>query len=223
MTIARHGELRVAWFAATRYLLSTYSLTWWYSFWIVDLDRYLEALPYGIDSFEGAQVKASMLRTALAVHTPDTASLPPRLAALVREPPPPNTWVTEVEYQCVLLATGDELGFSDSAYADHTYRVAKTLYASPMYASLMRVAGPALILKGASLRWSNFRRGTKLDARTIKATSSVRMTFPHGLFLTRNLIGFTGVFRATIEAAGVHGDVELVREEPGVAIYDAHW
>ncbi|MGE3672796.1 MAG: hypothetical protein AB7K71_24190 [Polyangiaceae bacterium] len=189
----------------------------------MDLDCYLEALPYGIDSFESAQVKASMLRTALGVHAPDPAPLPPRLAALVRDPPPPNTWVTEVEYQCVLLATGDELGYSDSAYADHTYRVAKALYASPMYASLMRVAGPALILKGASLRWSNFRRGTKLDARTTKASSSVRMTFPHGLFLTRNLLGFTGVFRATLEGAGVRAEVELVREEPGVAIYEANW
>lgn len=189
----------------------------------MDLERYLEVLPHGIDSFESVQVKASMLRTALSVHSPDTTRLPSRVAALVREPPPPNTWITEVEYQCVLLASGDELGYSDSAYADHTYRVAKALYASPMYRSLMRVAGPAVILKGAALRWGNFRRGTKLDSRPAKAGSSVRMTFPHGLFMTRNLKGFTGVFRATLEMAGVRGEVALVREEPGVAIYEANW
>lgn len=191
-----------------------------------NLTQYLSGLPNGLDSYPACRTKASLLRTLLDVHEPHFTvdTLPPRLQALVTTPPSPGAWIHEVEYQAALLAVGDLQRLADSEYPRLTFAVAAHLFDSPMYRVLMHVASPNWLLKGTSLRWGLFRQGTKLNTRSGRASGSVRLTFPPGLFNRRCLIGFTGVFHACLAAAGARqGKVWLDQTRGENAIFEATW
>lgn len=190
------------------------------------LAAYLAGLPHGLESYPACRTKASLFRTMLDVHQPRfrAGALPAELQRPFDAPPPPSAWIGEVEYQAALLAVGDLRGLSNQRYPELPFEVARHLFESPMYRVLMHVASPAWLLKGTSLRWSQFRKGTKLNARTGRDEVSVRLTFPPGLFNQRCLVGFTRVFRACLVAAGKpEGAVVLERSRGENAIFTASW
>ena len=70
---------------------------------------YLERLPFGIDSHPECEVKASVLRDALASRALDSDldALPAPVRELVRSLPPVSAWIREVHALVAMLAIRD--------------------------------------------------------------------------------------------------------------------
>ena len=191
------------------------------------MDRYLAGLPAGLDSFPECVAKGSVLRSTL-VQQPVAeiaARLPAPLRALVVDPPVDSEWMSEVRLVAIYLGVTDVRGYGDADVLAWARDRNRALFRNPAYRILMAVSSPATLLRGATMRWSNWHRGSTLEIEGI-TDAGVRalLRFPPGLFGDLMLKVFGEAFSAGLELARAPApaaSVELVA--PGVARYLVTW
>lgn len=191
------------------------------------MERYLDGLPAGLDSYADCMCKGSLLRSALVQQPIEELSgrLPPQLVPLVRDPPVDSEWVAEARFAAVVHAIADVRGYGDADVVTWTRDRNRTLFRNPAYRILMAVSGPATLVRGAAMRWSAWHRGTSLEVEGI-LDEGVRalLRFPAGLFDPLMLDGFGGAFVAALELARAPAPAarwELI--EPGAARFLVGW
>ncbi len=120
--------------------------------------NYLAALPAGLSSYPGSQIKASVLRASLRtlVLPKNFTGCPAVLESLLRNPPPVSKWIAAVHFQAAVFAASDSLGLDRQAHLDWVYRSNRRLFATPLYRVMMYVASPTFLLNGAVSRWNRF-------------------------------------------------------------------
>lgn len=191
------------------------------------MERYLAGLPAGLDSFPQCLAKGSVLRSTLFQQPIEELArrLPESLRQLVIDPPVDSEWMSEVRFVAIRHAVIDVRAYSDAQVLAWARERNRALFRNPAYRILMAVSSPATLLRGASMRWSNWHRGTTLEIEGI-LDEGVRalLRFPPGLFDELMLSAFGEAFVAGLElarAATPASTVELV--EPGVARYLVSW
>jgi hypothetical protein len=198
----------------------------------IDPDRYptaaayVAALPSGLASYVDCTAKASLYRTVFDGRPIDTTEgLPAEIVDLVEHPRPVNTWIPEVHSHALMLAVFDRGFASVDEFAQFAYDTQHKLFASKIYAVLMRWTSPKRMLATASQRWELFHRGTTLridDAGESWARLSLR-TPPH-LYDHVSRRGLTEGFRAALEMSSrFRCEIELVEDSPTVAQWRAAW
>src|SRR6266704_1402888 len=149
------------------------------------MERYLAGLPAGLDSFPECVAKGSVLRSTLFQQPVDqlVARLPEPLRLLVVDPPVDSEWMSEVRFAAIYHAVVDLRAFSEADLLAWARERNRALFRNPAYRILMAVSSPATLLRGASMRWSNWHRGTTLEIEGI-LDDGVRalLRFPPGLF-----------------------------------------
>lgn len=189
------------------------------------IDRYLAALPAGIDSYPDYTQKGSITRSYLA--SPEVASslhaLPQRVRELAASPPTVAQWVPEVVANVVFLSMTERLGIE--GFEDFVYRENKALLEGPLYAILFKLVSPERVLRSATSRWAQFHRGIELEApRISRGQAEVDMRCPPALLPPILARVYTMAFRAALEAAGGNAvTVELVAERPDGYTFGARW
>lgn len=191
------------------------------------LERYLAGLPAGLESFPECVAKGSVLRSTL-VQQPVAeiaARLPPSLRSLVTDPPVDSEWMSEVRFAAIYHAVADVRGYGDADVRSWARDRNRALFRNPAYRILMAVSSPATLLRGATMRWSNWHRGSTLEIEGITDVGvRALLRFPPGLFDELMLEVFGEAFSAGLELARAPSpaaSVELI--EPGVARYVVSW
>jgi len=191
------------------------------------MERYLAGLPAGLDSFPECMAKGSVLRSTL-IQQPVSelaARLPAPLRALVTDPPVDSEWLSEARFVAIYLAVADVRGLSEGEVLAWARDRNRALFRNPAYRILMAVSSPATLLRGATMRWSNWHRGSTLEVEGITDVGvRALLRFPPGLFDDLMLKVFGEAYSAGLELARAKSpasSVELL--EPGVARYLVSW
>jgi len=191
------------------------------------MERYVGGLPAGLDSFPECLAKGSVLRSTLVQQPIETIAgrLPPGLRALVTDPPVDSEWMSEARFAAVYLAIADIRGYADADVLVWARDRNRALFRNPAYRILMAVSSPATLLRGATMRWSNWHRGTTLEIEGILDVGvRAALRFPPGLFDDMMLRVFGEAFVAGLEMARARSPVSTVElAEPGVAHYLVSW
>src|SRR5512133_524503 len=187
------------------------------------MDRYLAGLPAGLDSFPECVAKGSVLRSTL-VQQPVAeiaARLPAALRSLVTDPPVDSEWMSEVRFVAIYHAVADVRGLSDADVMAWARDRNRALFRNPAYRILMAVSSPATLLRGATMRWSNWHRGSTLEIEGITDVGvRALLRFPPALFDDLLLRVFGEAFVAALELARAKAPAAAVeRVEPGLARY----
>jgi hypothetical protein len=194
------------------------------------LDRYLESLPNGIDSYPEATVKGAVLRSMLLEvdFKPEPGVLPAAVERCAQEPPATSTWVPETFHGALSEAIYDARFHEHGgmpAFESWVLERSRKLISSPLYKVLFFVVRPERVFIGAQKRWSAFHRGSRFEITDEGATRrTVRLSHPPHLFSHHALHAFAASFRAAGECAGLRQvQVRFDRELPGATIYTVEW
>lgn len=190
------------------------------------MQAYVDGLPRGLDSYPSHEQKAGVYRQLLGdTLKPHAAGLPPVLRAMVENPPPVTSWVTEV-HACALFVAMRDVMASDAAFQDHMYKMNRALLDGVLYGFLFRLLSPKRILDGARSRWTQLHRGVTFEVTREGGdnTAGVVMRFPTGLIPLLLLNSYCGAFRAALEVAGGKDvKVQLVEGSAVLGRYQATW
>lgn len=191
------------------------------------MERYLASLPAGLDSFSDCLAKGSVLRSCLIQQPVEeiAARLPAPLRPLVTDPPVDSEWLSEVRFVAIYYAICDVRGYSDAELRVWARDRNRALFRNPAYRILMAVSSPGTLLRGASMRWSNWHRGSSLEIEGI-LDEGVRalLRFPANLFDATMLEVFGEAFVAALELARAPSPaVRVELAAPGLARYLVSW
>jgi hypothetical protein len=190
------------------------------------LERYELALPDGLDSYPECQQRA-VLYLGLLKELPEAASvsvhLPPVLRRLVDVPLRESSWVSEVQSTALGLALCDLLMNSDGDLIELAYRMNRELMTGALTRIIFMVVSPAILLTGASARWSAFHRGSKLTAKG-RGRGTIRLDYPSQLVPELIARVHARGFGAVLEGAGSRrASVTLKEWTPTCSTFDAEW
>jgi uncharacterized protein (TIGR02265 family) len=191
------------------------------------MERYLAALPQGVDSYPECAQKGAILSQALA-RLPGLrieAPLPAPVRELLTSPPLPSAWVPEVRTTAALLAICESHFPSEAAYLEHALQANRALLGSALYRVLMVVATPQLLLRRAALRWEALHRGSRLEMERVENDRArASLTYPPGLFAELLVRSFATAFQAAVEGAGGQAvRCEVVAFGPTRTEYEVRW
>ena len=167
------------------------------------LDRYVAELPEGLDSYPNFRIKAAFTRSLIQQLPTRPEGLPDVIGRLVEYPPLISSWIPEVHHQALLLGIAERV-FHGAAgtLLDSMFQMQRTLLGGKIYAPLLQLLNPALLLRQASKRWTNFHRGTTLKVvRADAEEARVQVSHPEGLYSALGREALRGGFRAAIEAS----------------------
>lgn len=188
--------------------------------------EYLAALPDGLDSYPECMAKASLYRAVLEdLPLEWTTELPAVMRELVAHPRPVNTWISEVHSLALMLAVYDR-SFGDSdRFATFCYESQRKLWASKIYAVLMRWTSPHRLLSTGSQRWTLFHRGSTLNVEmATDGQAVVRLDHPVGLYDRVSRIGLTEGLRAALDmSTRYRSSIAEVDSSPTGARWIATW
>ena len=177
------------------------------------LERYIAALPDGLNSHAGFQIKAGFSRSLLEELPAPPRGLPGAVGELVEHPPMISAWIPEVHHQALILGVVERLYDGDQdAFLELMLRMQRRLLGRKIYAPLLQLFDPGRLLKQAAKRWTNFHRGAKLTVgQAGDQEVRVDISHPPGLFSTPGRHALAGGFRAAIEAGRTHeAEVDVV-------------
>lgn len=191
------------------------------------LSAYLAGLPQGLESFPEVQQKGSIVQSFLegVPIQKHLAALPQPVADLVRRPPLPSAWISEVKAFALFCACADVCFPSPEAYVEFAYRANKKIIEGPIYAMLFRVLGVKRIVKVVAGRWEQFHRGTSLTLVHFEGTEGrLRLdTPPNAVPLMVAQCHGTAV-RAALEVVGAKNvTVTCTQNGPSVFDYVCRW
>lgn len=186
---------------------------------------YERSLPEGLSSHPQCLSKGTLFRNAVQVTPFDPIGLPPTVAALIRQPPPPNVWLPAVLYDAVMLAVVDARMESDDAFLEWTYGRTLELARSPMYRILTKVASPSVFLRGAARAHGLLQKGSEL--KVVSTTSgAATAVVEHPPFLHGRLLSVANcpAFQAILEECGGRDvEVHMVEHDARGARYECTW
>jgi hypothetical protein len=199
------------------------------------LDRYLDGLPEGVDSYPNLMTRGALARLVLRdpVHTlPLDAGLPKGLEDLVRRPPSVSAWIPLVQL-CALLAASFDVIFADRgglpAYEAWSFELHRRVLGGPLNRALIAMEGPERLVANYRSRWSAFHRGTLLDVMSLDTEgrlrgAALRISYPRHAWPHIALIGLGAGLRATLVLAGAKAPEVTWKHESAVASrYDVHF
>jgi serine/threonine protein kinase len=136
------------------------------------LNAFLAKLPQGLESFPEVQQKGSILPSFLegVPIQPHLAVLPGPLAEMIKRPPSPAAWISEVKVAAIFMACADLCFPSADAFVQFANRGNRKVMDGPIYSMLFRVLGVKRIVKQVSGRWEQFHRGTTLTLLNFEGT-----------------------------------------------------
>ena len=191
------------------------------------LESYLQALPDGLASYPQCQTKASSFRSFTdymieASGRGFLAELPQEVRDLVDRPPEFSAWVPSVHWNLLLAAYLDASSKSDQEVLQWYYDSQLNFFTSKVYAPLFKVMTPAIILRGAKSRFSNFHTAVDVSVeRWTNKNFDVRLAFPDHLLpdWRLELIGVS--IRAALDVGGHDAGVYLREHDAGGALFSA--
>jgi len=178
---------------------------------LATVETYLARLPAGLDSYAEAAVKGSIVREWVAATDLrarlEEGQVPREVETLLREPPPASSWVREVEYVALVVATY-ELCWKGAggvaAFERWRLDVSRKMLSGPLYRVLFLVASPERVFVGAERRWGAFHRGSALRVRGRESRrAELELTFPPRVFPELALRLNGRALQAAAEAAGL--------------------
>ena len=188
------------------------------------LARYLAQLPEGLGSFPDSGMKASVFRSVLDFSEAVLTGLPPTLQSLVDDAPPSTSWIPQCQGLALVIASVEAQQLQGEAEGAWVRSASARLFESPMYRFLMRVVTPALLYKGAQMRWSAFFRGSELVSVLGDRTAEITLVCPASLFTHDLAIIFTDVLRAATNLTQERtGSLDLETFTPGAIRYRGTW
>lgn len=187
------------------------------------LSAYLASLPHGLESFPEVQQKGSIVHAFLegVPIQKHLSALPGPVADLVRHPPLPSAWISEVKAFALFSACADICFPSADAWVELAYRANKKIIEGPIYAMLFRLMGVKRIVKVVAGRWEQFHRGTSLTLVHFEGTEGrLRLdTPPHATPLLAARAHGTAM-RAALEVVGAKNvTVTCTQSSPSVFDY----
>ncbi len=148
------------------------------------LQRYLDSLPSGLESYPDATAKAGLLRAHQSYARTPADRLPESLAHLLSNLPPVNIWVQDTYWVALGLAHADAFfpGDDDGYIADERRR-AEALMETSTYKMLRLMTSPSMYVRSAPQRWQTLHRGSELRELSSESSGAVlELTSPPGLF-----------------------------------------
>jgi hypothetical protein len=194
------------------------------------LQRYLDGLPRGVDSYPSATAKGAIVRAVLGSEAGQSLAsaegLPQCVRDLMEHPPAVAAWVPETHYVSMVTALHDHhFAGNVEATAAWAYEENKKLLSSPLYRVMFLVLSPERMFLAAGKRWGAFHRGSVLEVvERKKHSATMRLTYPAGLMNHVVLQGHCSSFRGAGEAAGARlMRVRHEAESDSAALYDLAW
>jgi hypothetical protein len=168
------------------------------------LHAYLSALPSGLDSYPEAQSKGSMLRSSIEGQDLGELGLglPDPLRRLIEAPPPSGVWVSAVHTDAVFHAVADRFYPTDDQVIAWTEERATVMARNPMYAAILRVPGPSMLIRTTAKIHDLVQQGTTMRAELHGQRAELSMAFPSHLHTRLNLISNVGLFRGVVRITG---------------------
>lgn len=193
-----------------------------------EMDRYLEALPHGLDSHPHCQIKGVIARMITERLPKGRAieELPEPLRRMVQYPPLPTEWVPEVHASALILYSVQAVYGSIDAFVRRAYEDNVALLDSVAYKILFRFVGPRRLIAQAPSRWALFHRGTELtvlDARAPKSVIMLLRTPPKHVpaVMART---HASSYRAALETAGAKNvRVDFEFKDSATIEYRGQW
>ncbi|MBX3272994.1 MAG: hypothetical protein KF729_22215 [Sandaracinaceae bacterium] len=190
------------------------------------LAAYLASLPAGLDSYPQARSKGTLLRSSLDGHRvePLLDGLPERLAALISSPPPAGVWVPAVHSDAVFHVVRDHYYPSDEAVRAWTLERTRATVHKPMYRALVRVAGPAVLLRMGAKVHGLLQQGTSVDVVVEGRRVEVTERFPPHLHSREVLLANVALLESLVEiTGGASPAAAMLDESPTRARYECTW
>lgn len=190
------------------------------------LERYIAELPDGLDSYPEFRIKAAFTRSLILQLPTRPEGLPQAIGNLLEYPPLISAWIPEVHHQALMLGIAERVfGGVGDALLDSMLRMQRALLGGRIYAPLLQLLNPALLLRQASKRWTNFHRGTTLEViRADAGEARVEVSHPKGLYSSLGRQALAGGFRAAIEASrSREREVVIVRAGSESTEFDLRW
>lgn len=190
------------------------------------LRAYLDSLPDGLSSHPDCRSKASIMAASLdhEIGAEVLELLPAAIVELIESPPPANIWIPAVHSDALFHL------LCDVHYPRHTdmlewiERRTRKMAAHKMYQSLMRVAGPKILLRSAAMAHGLFQKGTDLEAEIFASGARLVLSYAPYLHSSLNTLSNVPLWRVVIELTGGE-DVHVERTEHGSrrAVYECTW
>ena len=167
------------------------------------LSDYVRRLPRGLDSYPDVVIKALPMRKALSDKPlPPDPALPEPILRLLTMPLLASTWVSSATVHGMLCALADHHRMSDDQYVEWALVQNRRMMEEKIYHGLLALASPALLLRGASSRWSTFHRGIELVVEpTADREVSAVLRFPSFLLSEMLVRGLAAGIQAALEAS----------------------
>lgn len=191
------------------------------------LERYLQSLPAGIDSYPECQTRGIIVRSAVKEHAPKPAwsTLPLQLRELIHDPPLPTTWVPAVLSDAMFCVLVDTYYPTKQAIFTWNHDRTSRLSRSTAYRMLTRATSLRTFLRSAARVHEYFQRGTNMRVELHEKTGGTFwLEHPPYLHCELNHYSNEAVFQAVLETAGVSEPlVRLVEVTPRHGKYEAQW
>lgn len=149
------------------------------------VERYLAHLPDRIDSYPACRARASVYRSHAdfqSLRGVDWAHLPRRIVELLRAPSAPSEWISEVASVATLLAIADHLELEGERLHDWFRQCSTKMLSQQLFAPLMSLASPELMVKHAPARWESVHRGVGFGMVLGEKCADATLTYPPFLF-----------------------------------------
>lgn len=188
------------------------------------LRAYLEGLPDGLGSYPECRAKASLYRSVIEASPLDAAQVPEGLRDLLRRPRPVTDWIPEVHSHAILIAQCDQRFVDLPGFAKHCYDVQRALWASKIYAFMMRFVSPVRLLASTSQRWGQFHRGSELvSTRVGEDSAELRLIAPPRVYDEITMIGLTEGIRALLDCGSTPSELTLLERDATGGRWSVRW
>ncbi len=191
------------------------------------VEQYLASVPGGIDAYPECLHKGEPLGVWLERCPLGGLSerIPAQAAELLKRRGALPTWVPEVHAAVLYLAIREAHFPDDEAFLVHARACNRAVLETPVNRIVFWVASPRAILRGGSVRWGSFHKGSSIDVRSRGDQSAeLTLTFPPHLLPEIVVRGNGEGFRCALEYAGARDVALNVRVlDPTRALFEAQW
>ena len=190
-------------------------------------EAYLARLPRGFDSYPECTARASVFRVfseSRSLRGFSWREVHPKIATTLRTPLPPSGWLPEVSLVSSILAMADHLGLTDDEAVRWFADCSTKLLSNRMYAALISLASPAMLVRSNGMVWRTLHRGVGFGMVIQDRGANVSVTFPP--FLHNDLVMRAqgeGIRLALEMSRARNCSYEIVRATPRSCEYRFDW
>lgn len=191
------------------------------------VERYLARLPVGIDSYPECTAKASVFRAfseSRSLRGFAWRSVDPKIAAMLRTPFAATDWLPQVGVMASILAIADHHRLDEERTMAWFRECNVSLLSNRMYAALMSLGSPAMLVKLGSLRWGMLHRGIGFGITLGDRGADATITYPPFLYSDVLLRGQgEGLCTALAMSRAKNCSYTIVRSTPRSCVYHFDW